>query len=166
MMDCSLKAGWNIKKNRHAVLVLIDPVLVKLANEGSMKIAITNKEELRNKAIVTKLFKSSSYAILLTNGESGDAHIGFKLGAPPAHAGADVSWLKHSDVGSWSTGWHNPAGEVEYFPLATLQAMRPIKPAVGYRATEVVTQEEIAQMDMLDFAPPWGDLDKNGLDMD
>jgi len=170
---CSLKLGWNIKKDRHAVLVMIDANLHEIEFEGRLHRFIQNKPELADKAVVTKVYKCSAYARLVTDhGRSGQVFVGFKPtnSAPVAPSvtssdsitTADEAWLTISHAGTWNTGTYDPLPL--YTPLVTLRQITPKEPSIGYR--DRMPPEITDTQDMEDYIPPWGELDEQGDEVD
>lgn len=170
--DCELKAGWAYEKDRHAALVMIDPVLVEIPYEGNIRRFLLARPKLKNKVVVTKLYKCTSYAIFLANGKSGLAYFGFNASVPTplsaviqAGAGAHIAWTTHGESGSWSTGLYEPQ-VFRYVPLLTLKAIRPVQPASGFRGHPETFLPPPEPEELPPAYRPWGELDEEGQDLD
>jgi len=169
--ECSPKLGWDIKKDRHVALVMIDANHHEMKFEGILHKFIQNLPDLADKAFVTKVFRCSAYAQLITEvGQSGQAYVGFKAGdnstpnsttnsIASSSAGVDRAWQTFSQTGKWNTGTYHPSPP-PYTPLVTLRQIRPKGPASGYRdpIPPPITDEE----EMRDYILPWGDLGEDG----
>jgi hypothetical protein len=170
LAECSPKLCWDIKKDRHAALVMIDANHHQIKYEGRLHKYIQNLPDLADKAFVTKVFKCSAYAQLITEqGQSGQVYVGFKANnnsgpmsldsTTSSSSDLDRSWLTFSQAGSWNTGQYHPIQQL-YMPLVTIRQIRPKGPTTGYRdpLPPPITDEE----EMRDYILPWGDLGENG----
>jgi hypothetical protein len=172
IVDCAVKLGWEIQKDRHAVLVMIDPVLQEFEFEGRLRPFILSKPEFIDKAIVTKVYRCATFARLLTNGHIGQVYVGFRAGAPlptpvpvEASAGIENLWKVYSQVGDWSTGKYDPA-QYQYSPLVKLRQVRPEIPTDGWRGPLPPPITDPDREGMMDYFPPWGELNDKGRDVD
>jgi hypothetical protein len=172
LAECSPKLGWDIKKDRHAALVMIDSNHHELKFEGRLHRFIQNKPELGDKAFVTKVYECSAYARLITEcGQAGQIYVGFKGNGDFTSSTSAINissdrvvqeWRTFSQAGDWSTGIYHPTPK--YTPLATLRQVIPKAPAVGYR--DPIPPEIVDADEMPDYIPPWGDLDEQGDEID
>lgn len=174
IIDAKVQVGWSYDKDRFCALILIDPVVVEVPYEGKLYTFLTdptqNKqyEMLRNKALVTQLVKCTTYAILLTNGEKGEAYAGFHVDVPiptgvpvTAGGGTKVGWKTDCVNGAWSTGVYE-AGVHKYTPLCTLRNIR----AKEWAKIRGVSRRLAPQgVRMLDYNPPWGELNADGSEL-
>jgi hypothetical protein len=171
LQACSLKLGWDIKKDRHAVLVMIEANHHEIKFEGRLHKFIQNRPELADKAFVTKVYRCSAYAQLITDyGQSGRVCVGFKATpatVPTAEPSGSVAlgedvWQTISQAGAWNTGIYHPSAL--YTPLVTLRQITPKEPTTGYRdrLPPAITDEQ----EMEDYIPPWGELDEEGDEVD
>jgi hypothetical protein len=172
--ECFPKLRWDIKKDRHAALVMIDVNYHEINFEGRLHKFIQNIPELAEKAFVTKLYRCSTYARLVTDyGQCGEVYIGFRANtksaptvsattAAPSHPVIE-RWETFSQLGNWTTGVYHPF-DPPYTPLATLRQITPKGPVNGFRDSipPDVTDEE----EMKDYIPPWGELDERGDQID
>jgi hypothetical protein len=171
LAECSPKLGWDIKKDRHAALIMIDANRHEIKFEGRLHRYIQNLPELADKAVVTKVYRCSAYAQLITNeGQSGQVYAGFKgnNSAPstPNSSAASVvdrTWQTYSQTGNWNTGTH-PLSSSLYTPLVTIRQIRPKGPTSGYR--DPIPPEITDEDEMQDYILPWGDLDEHGDEID
>jgi hypothetical protein len=167
--DCSLKLGWNIKGDRHAVLVMINPKLHELQYEGRLQAFLQTKPELIDKAFVTKVYRCSTYALLITNGHSGQVYVGFKAETPgptpTIQVGAGVSGNWQMSSQGWSTGKYH-ALRCPYSPLATLRQVEAKQPISTFRESFPLPEGYTDTVQMADYIPPWGELDENGMEID
>lgn len=142
--------------------------------EGRLHKFIQNLPELADKAVVTKVYRCSAYAQLVTEyGQSGQVYVGFKANhnsrpdtpnsATKSLPVVDDVWQTFSQAGNWNTGKYHPSHDL-YTPLATIRQIRPKGPATGYRdpLPPPITDEE----EMRDYILPWGDLDEHGIEVD
>jgi len=164
VVEARIKVGWSFGKDRFAALVLIDPVLVEIAYEGNLHRFLIKHKELRDKALVTQLYKCTTYAALLTNGEKGEAYAGFHADSSlPAQMttgrGGTVTWSTQCETGTWHTGIYEP-GKYRYTPLCTLRSIRPREWGKIRGAPKVDNPDDIDVM--LDYYPPWNDLEADG----
>jgi len=179
LADCQLKLGWDIKKDRHAVLVMINANQWEIENEGVLHRFIQNQQDLADKAIVTKVYKCSAYAQLITEyRQTGSFYVGFKpntttsvKSTPQSSVNSFMSstsdtsemveqlWLTYPQSASWNMGPYDPSQRL-YSPLATLRQITPKEPSLGYRdkAPPPITDNQ----EMEDFIPPWAELDERG----
>jgi hypothetical protein len=167
-----LKLGWEIKKDRHAILAMIDPTLHEFEYEGRLRPFIIARPDLKDKVFVTKVYRCSTFALLLTNGKAGRTYVGFKVGgpvpvAPPVNVGAGLegTWKVHSQSGTWSTGTYDH-NKYPYTPLATLRQAIPTVPAEGWREALPLPFTDPDREGMVTYYPPWGELDEEGIDLD
>jgi len=172
IFECSVKFGWEIEKDRHAVLVMIDPVLKEFRYEGRLRPFILSHPEFIDKAFVTKVYRCSTFARLLTNGRRGQIYVGFSAGVPlpvpvlvEVGAGIEQAWKVYSQIGDWSTGKYKP-GEIQYAPLAKLRQVRPEVPTDGWRGPMPPPITDPDTQGMMDYFPPWGELNEKGRDVD
>jgi len=161
--------------DRHAVLVMINANHHEIAFEGRLHRLIQDKRELVDKAIVTKVYRCSAYAQLLTDHDrSGKIYVGFDAGdsesvpagtSPTviASAGVDQAWQTFSQIGNWITGRYQSTPP-PYTPLATLRQISPKDPTVGYR--DLISPENPDIEEMADYVLPWGELDGHGAEID
>lgn len=167
-MECQPKLGWQINKDRHAVLVMINANRYEIANEGKLHRLIQDQPKLADKAIVTKVYQCSAYAQLLTeSGQTGEFHVGFK--SNPAHYNAaetdprrvaiEKDWHTFPSTANWRTGSGDPSKR-PYSPLVTLRQIRPKAPTLGYR--EQIPSKIADDNNMDNFIPPWAELDEMG----
>jgi hypothetical protein len=175
--ECSLKLGWNIRKDRHAVLVMIDPKLYEFRYEGRLQAFIQTKPELVEKAFVTKVYRCSTYALLITDGHSGHVYVGFKadtLGPAAAIELAtevsrnwQVSGNWHTSSHGWSTGTYHASCH-PYSPLATLRQVEAKEPVGAFRQGFLPPELEMDtdKMQMANYILPWAVLDENGREID
>jgi hypothetical protein len=148
---------------------MIDPILHEFNFEGRLCTFIKeHRSDLREKAFVTKVYKCSTYALLLTDGQAGQIWVGFKASVPlpagvPAKVGAGTehTWKVQNQLGSWTTGKYTP-GQHLYVPLATLRQVIPEIPAVGWRDALPPPLSDLDKEGMVDFYPPWGALNEDG----
>jgi len=174
LAGCSPKLGWDIKKDRHAALIMINANHHEITFEGRLHKFIQNLPELADKAVVTKVYRCSAYAQLVTDhGKSGQVYAGFKdnnnsapstpNSAASSSSGVDQAWQTFSHIGNWNTGAH-PSSSSLYTPLVTIRQIRPKGPTTGYRdpIPPPITDEE----EMQDYILPWGDLDEHGDEID
>ena len=125
----------------------------------------------KGKALITQMYKCTSYALLLTNGSKGSSYVGFKFGAPapipsPAPITASMSpsyeWKVHGESGSWSTGLYEK-DNYKYTPLVTLRSIREMKWTGGFRGHPDTHHRAANGVEKIpDCYPPWSDLDENG----
>jgi len=170
LAECPLRLGWHIKKDRHGILVMINPNLHEIKYEGCLHKLIQEDPDLADKAIVTKVYRCSAYARLITDrGRSGQVYVGFKasnttpvdtLPTVISAAGVDQSWQTSSQSGTWTTGMFHSTPS--YTPLATLRQITPKAPAVGYRDDMEMPDDE----EMETYRLPWGELDDKGDEID
>lgn len=172
LVECSLKLGWNIKKDRHAVLVMIDATHHEIEFEGRLHKFLQNQANLADNAFVTKVYHCSAYAQLITDhGQSGKVHIGFKADMIPTGAEStsvpptafDQAWQTFSQTGHWSTGIYHPSPP-SYMPLATIRQIRPKEPTLGFR--DPIPPAIMDKDEMENYIPPWGELDEEGDEID
>jgi hypothetical protein len=152
---------------------MIDANHHEIAFEGRLHRFIQDKPELADKAIVTKVYRCSAYAQLITDhGQSGQIYVGFKAGdSAPAgtsptvisSAGVDQAWQTFSQVGNWITGRYQSTPP-PYTPLATLRQIRPKEPTIGYR--DIISPEISDDDEMANYILPWGELDEQGAEID
>lgn len=149
---------------------MVDPVLVEIPYEGIIATLLHDHPKLKNKVVVTKLHKCTSYAIFLANGKRGRAYFGFNASLPTqppiieGEAGAQIAWTTHGENGSWNTGLYDPQVH-RYVPLLTLKAIRPVLPATGFRGhLETLPTPESEKLP--EAYRPWGELDEEGQDLD
>jgi len=171
---CSPKLAWDIKKDRHAALVMIDAIRCEIEFEGRLLKFLQEHPELAEKAVVTKLYLCSAYAQLITEyGQFGQVYAGFKgsnstPGSTPIESASDVdtgggpSWLT-STRPAWHIGKHCSSHR-PYTPLVTLRQITPKEPANGYR--DALPPEITDEQQMDDYIPPWGELDEQGDEID
>lgn len=181
LAECQPKLGWDIKKDRHAVLVMINANQYEIANEGILHRFIQNQPQLTDKAIVTKVYRCSAYAQLVTEyGQKGQFYVGFKSNASPnatrsvtldpsvnlyltssSNPGIAVPqlWQTVPQTANWNMGPYDPSQRL-YSPLATLRQITPKEPTLGYRdkLPPPITDEQV----MEDYIPPWAELDEQG----
>lgn len=175
LAGCSPKLGWDIKKDRHAALVMIDANHHEIAFEGRLHKFIQNKPELADKAFVTKVYHCSAYAQLVTDyGQSGQVYVGYKTSdstptftpagsASDLGAGAERRWLTSTHPGKWTTGAIQNA-PAAYTPLVTLRQITPKEPTLGFR--DRLPPEITDDQEMQNYIPPWGELDEQGEEID
>jgi hypothetical protein len=173
MAECSLKLAWDIKKDRHAALVMINANRHEIEFEGCLHNFIRDKSELAKKAFVTKVYRCSAYARLITDrGRSGQVYVGFKgnnfIAADTTPTlvssdGVDQAWQTVSHAGDWITGRYQ-AMPPPYTPLATLRQISPKGPTTGYR--NMTLPETSDEEGMEDYVLPWGTLDEEGNEFD
>ena len=169
IVDGSLSGSWKFDKDRHVALVLIDPVLIEIPYEGRLATFLTEDQERYKKysryAICTRLYKCTSYALLMTNGEGGNASFKFDAKAVVTSnimAGGKIGggWNVSAERGIWSTGLYEP-NVYRYFPLRTLRRVERrghLKPAMD-------TGPLFIPFTMPDYDPPWGNLDDSGVEL-
>jgi hypothetical protein len=175
LAECSLKLGWDIKKDRHAVLVMIDANHHEIEFEGRLHKFLQNKSELADKAVVTKVYRCSAYAQIVTEcGRSGRIYVGLKANSNSVPSGttptmmssgsAEVHhmWKTFSQTGNWCTGNYHPSPP--YTPLATLRQIRPKEPTSGFRDLIPPAISDDEEMD--NYIPSWGELDEEGNEID
>jgi len=151
LVDCSLKLGWDIRKDRHAALVMIDANHHEIAFEGRLYKFIQNQKYLADNVFVTKVYRCSAYAQLITErGKHGRAVV--------SSAGNDLAWRSFSQTGHWVTGMYHPS--LPYTPLATLRQIKPRQPSTGYR--NLFSPAIEGTEDMENYVPPWDELDEEG----
>jgi len=142
--------------------------------EGRLHKFIQNEPELADKAVVTKVYRCSAYAQLVTEyGQTGQVYVGFKANndsTPPpqssttkSSAVVDQAWQTFSQAGNWSTGAGHHLHDL-YTPLATIRQIRPKGPTTGYR--DPIPPEITDEEEMKDYILPWGDLDEQGDEID
>ena len=177
---CSPKYAWDIKKDRHAAIIMIDANHHEIEFEGRLHKFIQTKPDMVDKAFVTKVYRCAAFAQLLTDyGQSGRVYAGFKGNTnatpsssttpTPSGSASDVGsavnreWVTSSQPGTWTTGRRSD-GPRPYTPLATLRQITPKEPSIGYRDAmpPVITDER----EMEDYIPPWGELDEQGDEVD
>jgi hypothetical protein len=153
---------------------MIDANHYEIEFEGRLHKFLQNQPELADYAFVTKVYRCSAYAQLITDyNRFGRVCVGFKANnsAPPdgttptviQSTGSEPAWQCFSQTGSWSTSAYNPSVNL-YTPLATLRQIRPISPTTGFRN---LLPPAIADTDDMDnYIPPWGELDEKGEDLD
>lgn len=174
LADCPLKLGWDIKKDRHVVLVMIDANHHEIEFEGRLHKFIQNQPLLADKAFVTKVYRCSAYAHLITeHGQSGRVCVGFKPSSSNAaiptitplesSTQANETWQTIGEAGTWTTGSYHPSPPL-YTPLATLRQITPKEPTTGYR--DRLPPEITDDQEMEDYIPPWGELDEQGDEID
>jgi len=164
LTECSLKLGWDVKADRHAALVMIDASRHQIIFEGRLHKFIQNLPHLTDKAFVTKVYRCSAYALLLTEyGRFGKVYVGFRSNddstSATTPAGGDRAWQTYSPTGIWNIGTYQPSA-APYTPLVTLKQIRPKESTMGFRdwlPPEITDTEE-----MRNYIPPWGDLDEHG----
>jgi hypothetical protein len=186
LAECSLKLAWDIKKDRHAAIVMIDANHHEIEFEGILHRFIQDKPAVADKAFVTKVYRCSAFARLLTDyGQTGQVYVGFNGNTnttpsssttptptptpTPSGSASDVGsgvnrqWLTSSQPGTWTTGRYSD-GPPHYTPLATLRQITPKDPTIGYRDAmpPVITDKR----EMEDYIPPWGELDEQGDEVD
>jgi len=170
LAECSPKLCWDIKKDRHVALVMIDANHHEIKFEGRLHKFIQNLPDLADKAFVTKVYRCSAFAQLITElGHSGQAYVGFKANsnsgpATPNSTGSstsivDQAWQTFSQAGSWNTGQYHPSRPI-YTPLVTIRQIRPKGPSTGFR--DPLPPEIKDEDEMKDYILPWGDLDEDG----
>jgi len=140
LAGCSRKFAWDLKKGRLAALVMIDTTLREIEFEGRLIRFIEPKPELTDKAFVTKVYRCSAYAQLITSHrQSGQVYVGFEdsNSAPISTSGtsissvtADHAWQTFSPD-TWITGIYHPS--TPYTPLVTLRQLKAKEPTVGFR---------------------------------
>lgn len=174
LAECQPKLGWDIKKDRHAVLVMIDANQYEIANEGILHRFVQNKPDLADKAIVTKVYRCSAFAQLITeHGEKGPFYVGFRSNMSPQNSISSSSltspsnsgimveqlWQTYPQSANWNMGPYD-ASQRLYSPLATLRQVTPKQPSLGYRdrLPPPITDDQ----DMEDYMPPWAELDERG----
>jgi hypothetical protein len=144
----------------------------ELRFEGRLHKFIQNLPQLADTAVVTKVYRCSAYAQLVTNkGQTGQVYAGFKVNSPAttpnstasSSSAVDRAWQTYSQTGDWNTGTYPPS-EPLYTPLVTIRQIRPKGPTTGFRdpIPPPITDEE----EMQDYILPWGDLDENGDEID
>jgi hypothetical protein len=154
---------------------MIDSNRSEMKFEGRLHRYIQGIPELADKAFVTKAYKCSAYARLVTeSGQSGEIHVGFKghsnrgspsatnIDTPPVGIDVDQSWQTFSQAGDWTTGI-SPAERV-YTPLVTLRQIMPKDPSNGFR--DPLPPKINDEDEMKDYILPWGDLDEEGVEID
>jgi hypothetical protein len=172
--ECCPKLGWDIKKDRHAALVMIDANHHEIRFEGRLHRFIQNKPEVADKAFVTKVYRCSAYARLITeHGRSGQIYVGYKanidststtsIATSTSSTGAAQAWQVFSDAGNWSTGPYHPSPPA-YTPLVTIRQITPKEPASGFR--EPIPPAIADADEMQDYILPWGDLEEDGEEVD
>ena len=140
LAECSLKLAWDIKRDRHAALVMIDANLHEFEFEGRLHKLLQDAPNLADKAFVTKVYHCFAYAQFLSEyGQSGQVYVGFKGGnstrtGKPALSTFDVdhAWLTSSQGWTWNTGKYYSVIP-PYTPLVTLRQIAPQMPSTGYR---------------------------------
>lgn len=177
LAECQPKLGWDIKKDRHAVLVMINANHWEIENEGVLHRFLQKQPDLADKAIVTKVYKCSAYAQLVTEyGQKGPFYVGFKPNLTPKttpqtsvnsflSSSSDPSimveqlWQTHPQTANWNMGPYDPSQRL-YSPLATLRQVTPKEPSLGYRdkLPPPITDDQ----EMEDYIPPWAELDERG----
>jgi hypothetical protein len=172
--ECCPKLGWDIKKDRHAALVMIDANHHEIKFEGRLHRFIQNKPEVADKAFVTKVYRCSAYARLITeHGRSGRTYVGFNtnidststtsIATSTSSTGAAQVWQVLSEAGNWSTGSYHPSPPA-YTPLVTIRQITPKEPASGFR--EPIPPAIADADEMQDYILPWGDLEEDGEEVD
>jgi hypothetical protein len=170
LAECSPKVGWDIKKDRHAALIMIDANRHEIKFEGRLHRFIQNLPDLADMAVVTKVYRCSAYAQLITSeGQSGQVYAGFKghnsTPSTPNSSATSVierAWQTFSQTGNWNTGTHLSSSL--YTPLVTIRQIRPKGPTTGYR--DPIPPEITDEDEMQDYILPWGDLDEHGDEID
>jgi len=174
LVECSPKLGWNIKKDRHSALVMIDSNHHEIKFEGRLHKFIQDKPELADNAFVTKVYRCSAYARLITDqGRTGQIYVGFKPNGDPdstppiattsSSIGAAQVWQAFSEAGDWGTGTYHPSPP-PYTPLVTIRQITPKEPSSGFR--EPIPPPIADADEMQDYILPWGDLDEEGEEVD
>ena len=148
---------------------MINPELHELRPEGRLQNFVNSIPSLMDKAFVTKVYHCSTYALHITNGQSGQVYVGFQAGGSPVTGvpvevgvGADHYWQTSNQSGSWSTGKYDSLRP--YTPLATLRQIQSQAPTSGYRDGTPLSSD-IDSHELADYIPPWGDLDEFGRDI-
>jgi len=174
VVDATLSGRWHFAKDRHAALVLIDPVLVEIPYEGQLGDFFAEDEARFKKfsryAICTRFYKCTSYAMLMTNGNAGSASFKFDVSAAVASnvvAGGKVAggWSVSAESGVWTTGLYEPNVH-RYIPLRTLRKVEkrgkimPIVPKHG--RIRIFQPGPVA---MPTFELPWSNLDETGIEI-
>jgi len=173
LAECQPKFGWDIKKDRHAVLVMIDANQYEITNEGILHRFVQNKPDLADKAIVTKVYRCSAFAQLITeHGEKGPFYVGFRSTMSPKNSVSsslmsssnssvmlEQPWQTCPQSSNWNMGPYD-ASQRLYSPLATLRQVTPKQPSLGYRdrLPSPITDDQ----DMEDYMLPWAELDERG----
>jgi hypothetical protein len=122
-------------------------------------------------AIVTKIYRCTTFARLLTNGHPDQICVGFSATAPlsvpvPAQLGAGLEnvWKVYSQVG-WSPGNYDPA-VYQYSPLAKLRQARPENMSSGWRGPPPTPITDPDRQGMMAYYPLWGEINEKGRDID
>lgn len=160
---------------------MINANLLEVEHEGILLRFLQGIPALADKAILTKVYRCSSFSQLVTElGQTGPFYIGFKpndstsaassiyhpsetISQGPNFAHAQVWRTFPNNATHWNTGGYDPTQRL-YSPLATLRQIRPKAPTLGFRSR---LPPPIADNDAMDaFIPPWGELDEQGEEMD
>lgn len=156
---------------------MIDANQYEITNEGILHRFVQNKPDLADKAIVTKVYRCSAFAQLITeHGENGPFYVGFRSNMPPKNTSqnsisssltspSDSSimleqlWQTYPQSANWNMGPYD-ASQRLYSPLATLRQVTPKQPTLGYRdkLPPPITDDQV----MEDYIPPWAELDERG----